>query len=113
MTTDLGALSAEAREFAALSSAANTTRAYVSDWADFTAWCDRHGRQSLPADPPTLADYIAALASPPRNLKVSTIARRCTAIARAHRLAGFETPLRDVARDTMTGIRRTLGTSAF
>lgn len=43
--------------------------------------------------------------------KASTINRRCSAIARAHRLAGFLTPLKGVAKETMAGIRRTLGTA--
>jgi integrase len=41
--------------------------------------------------------------------KAASITRRGAAIARAHRLAGFETPLRGVAKETMAGIRRTLG----
>ena len=102
----LVALSAEARKLAAASPADTTKRAYSSDWADFTAWCDRDGREPLPADPHTLADYIAALASPPRNLKVSTINRRCSAIAREHRLANHPSPLRGTARETLAGLRQ-------
>jgi site-specific recombinase XerD len=104
-------LSSAARAFAVAASADNTKRAYRGDWADFTAWCERIGRVALPAAPETLADYIAGLASPPRSLKASTINRRCAAIARAHRMAGYETPLRGIARETMAGIRRELGTA--
>jgi integrase len=41
--------------------------------------------------------------------KASTINRRTSSIARAHRLAGFPTPLSGIARETISGIRRTLG----
>jgi len=109
--TGLVALSDAATAFAAASAADNTKRAYSADWSDFTAWCEKNSRQALPVSPNDLADYIAALAIPPRSLKASTINRRCSAIARAHRLAGFESPLRGVARETMAGIRRTLGTA--
>ncbi len=33
-----------ARHYARESRAANTRRAYRADWADFTAWCQAHGR---------------------------------------------------------------------
>jgi integrase len=39
----------------------------------------------------------------------STINRRVSAIARAHRLAGYTTPLAGVARETLAGVRRMLG----
>lgn len=100
-----------ATAFASASASDNTKRAYSADWADFANWCHENYRPALPADPSTLADYIAELASPPRKLKASTINRRCSAIARAHRLAGFPTPLNGVANETMAGIRRTLGTA--
>jgi site-specific recombinase XerD len=101
------ALSEIAHSYAAGAAAENTKRAYSGDWADFIAWCQRTGRQSLPADPVTLAEYIADLAQ--RDYKPSTINRRCSAIARAHRLAEFPTPLVGVAKETMAGIRRQLG----
>jgi site-specific recombinase XerD len=65
------------------------------------------GRQWLPADPATLADYIADMAD--RGYKPSTINRRCSGIARAHRLAQLPTPLVGVAKETLAGIRRRLG----
>jgi site-specific recombinase XerD len=102
-------LSEAAAKYAAASAADNTKRAYSSDWADFEAWCSRSGRQQLPAPPSTLADYIAELAV--RGYRTSTINRRCAAISRAHRLAGYETPLDGIARETMAGIRRSHGTA--
>lgn len=100
-------MSDSAAAFASVSSAEHTRRAYSSDWADFTHWCEGGDRSPLPADPVTLADYIANMAD--GGYKPSTINRRCSAIARAHRLAGFPTPMAGVARETMAGIRRTLG----
>jgi hypothetical protein len=61
----------------------NKKQAHSSDRADFASWCFVSYRPTFPTDPSTLADYIAELASPPRNLKASTINRRCSAIARA------------------------------
>jgi site-specific recombinase XerD len=107
----LDTLSDAASTFAGAAAADNTKRAYSSDWADFAEWCEVNRRQALPADPNDLADYIAALAGPARNLKASTIHRRCSAISTAHRLAGYSSPLQGVARETMSGIRRTLGTA--
>jgi site-specific recombinase XerD len=104
-------LSDAARDFADAAAADNTKRAYTADWADFTSWCEKHGKPPLPASQADLADYIADLASPPRSLKASTINRRCSAIARAHRVAGFPSPLQGIARETMAGIRRRLGTA--
>ena len=101
------ALSETAHSYAAGAAAENTKRAYSGDWADFTVWCQRMGCQGLPADPVTLAEYIADMAQ--RGYKPSTINRRCSAIARAHRLAEFPTPLVGVAKETMAGIRRQLG----
>lgn len=100
-------LSESAKTFAAAASSENTKRAYSADWAAFTTWCGHAGRSPLPAEPGTMADYLAGMAD--AGYKASSINRRAAAIARAHRLAGLETPLRGVAKETMAGIRRTLG----
>ncbi len=106
-----GAVSAilanRARGYVEAATAPNTRRAYRSDWADFTAWCERHGLDALPAMPGTVALYLSALAG---VAKVSTVQRRLTAIAKAHRAAGYETPTKSEAVHlTMRGIRRTHG----
>jgi len=100
-------ISHSAQAFAAAASSENTRRAYKGDWAAFMAWCEVAGRTPLPAEPETLADYLASMAD--GGYAAASINRRASAIARAHRLAGFETPLRGVAAETMSGIRRTLG----
>lgn len=87
----------------------NTKKAYTSDWRDFTAWAERHGYESMPADPAVVALYITDLAS---RLKPSTISRRLAAISVAHKRAGHPTPTGHAdVRALSTGIRRTLGSA--
>ena len=86
-----------------------TKQAYSADLTDLMVWCAKSGRQAFPICPGDLADYIVALACHPRSLKASTITRRCSAIVRAHRLAGLNSPLRGVAQETLSRIRRTQG----
>lgn len=98
----------QARDYAARSKAPSTIRAYRSDWADFTRWCDEHDRAALPADGETVALYLASLAT---THKPSTIARRVAAISQAHQMAGHPTPTTSAAvKAVWSGIRRTHGT---
>jgi len=80
-----------------------TERAYAHDWADFAAFCGRHGLASLPAAPQTLALYLkaletqrsrspAGLAAGTVGLSLPTLRRRLAAIASRHATAGLETP---------------------
>jgi site-specific recombinase XerD len=90
--------------------AANTRRAYQSDWRLFCAWCDTHGLASLPATPSTIVLYITELATV-QHRKVTTIERRLAAIRKAHRTARLISPTEDIAvEQTMRGIRRSYGT---
>lgn len=73
--------------------AANTQRAYAGDWRRFTAWCHEHGRPALPADVPTAAAFVTALAE--AGKKVATIQRHCASLSKAHQLAGLPTPTDD------------------
>lgn len=90
-----------------------TIRAYASDWADFSAWCAAVGVESLPANPGTVAGYVAGLAFPPGDraaLAVSSITRRLAAIGQVHSVARQPNPATDaLVREAMRGIRRTLG----
>jgi len=90
-----------------------TLKAYRADWADFTTWCTTLGFDALPADPATVAAYVAELADPPDDRPprtVSTISRRLAAIAEGHKVAGHPNPTADpLVRETMKGIRRSLG----
>lgn len=103
-------LTDEATGYVRASKAANTVKAYRSDWDAFSSWCDQHGVSALPAAPQTLAVYLAEGA---RVYRPSTLARRCSSIAVAHEMAGHDSPTRHVlVRGVMSGIRRTLGTAS-
>lgn len=105
----LGAVADQARAYVRESRAANTRRAYASDWSAFVAWCDGAGLASLPAAPETVALYLAAQAA---TLRPGTLARRLVAIAAAHRAAGQQLDTRHAAvRETFAGIKRTHGTA--
>lgn len=99
-----------ARRYAAQSRAESTARAYRSDWQHFTTWCGGTHAASLPAEPATVAAYVAALAD--GGKKPATIARRLAAISQAHQLAGHDSPSRtEVVRSVLKGIRRAHGTA--
>ena len=109
MQVELTLPSEQAREFIRASKAENTLRGYRSDWGDFIAWAEAHCVCPLPASPEAVASYIAECAS---RLKVGSIQRRLNAIAEAHKASGLETPTASgIVRNTIKGIRRTLGTA--
>lgn len=97
-----------ARFYRGRSKAANTIRAYESDWRSFEAWCWERDLEPLPAMPEATATYLASLAQAGRA--DSTIARHLAAIAWHHRQAGDVAPQhrdpRQVIADTLAGIRR-------
>src|SRR5512132_1293964 len=100
----------QAKEFARHSKAESTLRGYRSDWRDFCSWCERNQQRCLPASPETVAAYIAECAG---RLKVGSIQRRLNAIAEAHKAVGLESPTASgMVRNTLKGIRRTIGTAA-
>lgn len=89
---------------------AGTERAYSSDWRDFTMYCTQNQVQFLPAQPLTVALYLAALAE--RGRKTATILRRMTAISVAHRRSGYSSPCgqsQRIVTETVQGIRRQIG----
>ena len=99
----------QVREFIRASKAENTLRGYSADWRDFCAWSEAHGLSPLPACPEAVAAYIAECSG---RLKVGSIQRRLNAIAEAHKATGVESPTHSaIVRNTMKGIRRTLGTA--
>ena len=68
-----------------------TGASYASQWNRFVAWCDASGSSSLPAAPEDVATYVIdrrESGAKPATLKV------VVAIARSHREAGFDVPLR-------------------
>jgi integrase len=99
-----------AREYARSARAPSTLRAYRVDLADFTAWCSTQNLCPLPAEPQTVASYIAAQAE---THKASTITRRLSAISVAHQVRGYDSPTKnELVRSVLKGIRRELGTAS-
>jgi integrase len=98
----------EAREYVARAKANNTLRAYRSDWQDFCAWCDRHGLPALPATEEAVALYLTDLA---KTHRASTLQRRLSSIAQAHKAAGFPSPTKGRVSLVWAGIRRAKGTA--
>lgn len=98
-----------AAEYARRARSENTVRAYLSDVAHFERWCDRHVLQAMPAEPSTLAAYLAEIAD---QYRPSTITRRLSAISIAHQQLGHVSPTTDPAvRTVARGVRRTLTTA--
>ena len=71
----------------------NTRRVYGAQWRLFTGWCDEVGLTSLPAEPLTVARYLAARAG--SGASVATIRLVTSAISKAHEWAKLESPCRD------------------
>ena len=102
------ALSDQASSFVVSSVAENTQTAYESDWRSFTRWCQTRGAVPLPAEPVTVANYLADQAT---SLKPATLDRRVAAINKVHTLRGITPPGADpVVRTVLAGIHREKGT---
>ena len=71
----------------------NTRRVYGAQWRIFQGWCDEVGLQSLPAEPLTVARYLAA--RPNAGASVATLRLATSAIAKAHEWGKLESPCRD------------------
>ncbi len=71
----------------------NTRRVYGTQWRIFTGWCDEVGLVALPAEPLTVARYLAARAG--SGASIATIRLATSAISKAHEWAKLESPCRD------------------
>ena len=123
LSPELEADAEAARRFAGAARSDATLRAYRSDWADFSSWCDERGLRAMPASPETVSLYIASRAEagptdergrPTAPLKVATLSRRLAAISQAHKLAGVESPAlrsKEPLHSVWAGVTRTLGTA--
>jgi integrase len=97
----------------------NTEKNYRTDWQDFEFWCLSKRLNSLPADPHTVAGYLADRAANKfkdrksverAQLKVSSIVRRLCSISLAHRLKGYELNRKHPSiQETLKGIKNTHG----
>ena len=84
----LAAADDAARTYANRSRSPATWKAYEADWRRFVRWCADTGLRPLPAEPRTVARFVAAEASPtterPNGLSVPTLNRRLSAIRLMH-----------------------------
>ena len=71
----------------------NTRRVYGTQWRLFESWCGEMGLASLPAEPFTVARYLAARAN--SGASMATLRLAASAVAKAHEWAGHESPCRD------------------
>ena len=71
----------------------NTRRTYDTQWRIFTGWCDEVGLTSLPAEPLTVARYLAARAG--SGASIATLRLATSAISKAHEWGKLESPCRD------------------
>ena len=60
----------------------NTKRVYAAQWRLFTDWCGDVGLRSLPAEPLTVARYLAARAN--AGASIATLRLATSAISKAH-----------------------------
>ena len=71
----------------------NTRRTYDTQWRIFTGWCDDVGLTPLPAEPLTVARYLAARAN--SGASIATLRLATSAISKAQEWAKVESPYRD------------------
>ena len=71
----------------------NTRRVYAAQWRLFNEWSDSVGLRSLPAEPLTVARYLAVRAC--FGASIATVRLATSAIAKAHEWAKQESPCRD------------------
>ena len=84
-----------------------TRRAYAGAWKRFREWAGSEGLEPLPAEPLTVAAYLAQRAA--AGLSMSTLAMDRKAISHQHRMFGFPTPTAtEGVRQTFAGLRNQL-----
>ena len=71
----------------------NSRRVYQTQWRLFNEWCADVGLRSLPAEPLTVARYLAARAG--SGASIATMRLATSAISKAHEWAKLESPCRD------------------
>ena len=87
--------------------AGNTRRVYGAQWRLFTDWCDSVVLRSMPAEPLTVARYLAVRAGD--GASIATLRLATSAIAKVHEWAGHESPGRDRGvREALKGWGRRL-----
>lgn len=110
-STPLAPLSTRAADYVRAAKSAATVLAYRGRWGRFTAWCDSRAVSAMPADPRSVALYLADSAG---TISIATLALSMAAINKAHEAAGFEAPAtmkHAAVSEVWKGIRRVHGTA--
>jgi site-specific recombinase XerD len=81
----------------------NTLRAYRADMEVFEDWCRKARRSALPAEPQTVAAFIA---HETQSSSAATLKRRLAGIRKVHRLLRMENPVTD--EEVVIAMRRAL-----
>jgi site-specific recombinase XerD len=103
----INTLEAETIENIKNSKAANTLRAYKSDYKDFVKFCRELNFSSMPANPKVVSLYLTNLS---KISKYSTIKRRLAAIKVFHNLSGNYIDLKHpIINENLISIKRKIG----
>tara|TARA_B100000989_G_scaffold89332_3_gene64627 strand:- start:760 stop:1677 length:918 start_codon:yes stop_codon:yes gene_type:complete len=87
----------------------NTTRAYQSDFKDFSLFCSKNGFQSMPTLPKILSLYLTELS---KTCKYSTLKRRLASIGMLHKIKGYYIDIKHpVIVENLMGIKRKNGSN--
>ena len=105
---ELDSAFAAAKRYARKKRADSTWRAYENDWRQFEAWCKTKDLITLPANPDTIAMFVASQAAD--GINPSTLGRRLAAIRLVHLGAGHPSPHNALkVVEVMRAIRRDWG----
>ena len=107
LVTDVKSLELETLKNLKSSKAANTLRAYESDYKDFGRFCIKHGFKSMPTEPKIVTLYLTHLS---QTSKFSTLKRRLASISVIHKLSGHYIDTKHpMITENLMGIKRVKG----
>jgi len=107
LVTDLKNLELETLKNLKNSKAANTLRAYKSDYKDFASFCIKNNFSYLPTEPKILSLYLTHLS---QTSKFSTLKRRVASISVVHRMKGYYIDTKNpLIIENLLGIKRIKG----
>ena len=84
--TDIKTIKNETLKNLENSKAANTIRAYKSDFKDFELFCLKNNFKSMPTNPNIVSLYMTFLST--KDSKISTLKRRLVSIGVIHKMKG-------------------------
>ena len=104
------ALIERAKDYMAEALAERTREAYGYWWRIFEAWCEKHGREPMPASPATVSAFLTALADGldgGKALSRASISQAVSAIAYSQRAGGYTFDRKErLLSATFSGINR-------